>query len=132
MTQPIKYAKHKSNTRVWLTIVFVWVFSGLVASPIVLGLNTPLGQGVHDPTSCIFHNYYFIFFSSLCSFYIPCTILVYLYYRIFKVSTTLNIILMSFVSSSIRPLTMKGSQRSPILTNYFNRPLWMPNMSIAR
>lgn len=90
VTQPIKYAKHKSNTRVWLTIVFVWVFSGLVGSPIVLGLNSPPDNGQpRDATECSFHNKYFVLFSSLCSFYIPCTILVYLYYRIFKVSLSL-------------------------------------------
>ncbi|CAL8111514.1 unnamed protein product [Orchesella dallaii] len=86
VTQPIKYAQYKSNTRVWLTIVFVWVFSGLVGSPIVLGLNNPPDNGEpRDLTECSFHNKYFVLFSSLCSFYIPCTILVYLYYRIFKV-----------------------------------------------
>lgn len=89
VTQPIKYAKHKSNTRVWMTIVFVWVFSGLVGSPIVLGLNSPPDDGQErDATECSFHNKYFVLFSSLCSFYIPCVILVYLYYRIFKVSLT--------------------------------------------
>ncbi len=87
MTQPIKYAKHKSNTRVWLTIVFVWAFSGLVGSPIVLGLNTPPSDEPIDMTICTFHNKYFVLFSSLCSFYIPCAILVFLYYRIFKVSS---------------------------------------------
>ncbi|CAG7831820.1 unnamed protein product [Allacma fusca] len=83
VTQPIKYAKHKSNTRVWLTIVFVWVFSGLVGSPIVLGLNT-LPDNVTGDFECAFNNKYFVLFSSLCSFYIPCAILVFLYYRIFK------------------------------------------------
>ena len=86
MTQPIKYAKHKSNTRVWLTIAFVWIFSSLVGSPIMLGLNTPPTTSSLDPFECAFNNKYFVLFSSLCSFYIPCSILVVLYYRIFKVS----------------------------------------------
>ena len=98
VTQPIKYAKHKSNTRVWLTIVFVWAFSGLVGSPIVLGLNAPPSDEPLDGTVCSFHNKYFVLFSSLCSFYIPCAILVFLYWRIFKVSQG-NLIHLFFLSS---------------------------------
>lgn len=83
VTQPIKYAKHKNNRRVWLTIVLVWVISAAIGSPIVLGLNnTP--ERLHD--HCLFYNSDFIIYSSLSSFYIPCIIMVFLYYNIFKVS----------------------------------------------
>ncbi|KAB0798990.1 hypothetical protein PPYR_06870, partial [Photinus pyralis] len=81
VTQPIKYAKHKSNRRVWLTIVLVWVISAAIGSPIVLGLNnTP--DRIED--ACLFYNSDFIIYSSLSSFYIPCIIMVFLYYNIFK------------------------------------------------
>jgi len=83
VTQPIKYAKHKNNRRVWLTIVLVWVISAAIGSPIVLGLNnTPDRRHDH----CLFYNSDFIIYSSLSSFYIPCIIMVFLYYNIFKVS----------------------------------------------
>ncbi|XP_050299026.1 dopamine D2-like receptor isoform X3 [Anthonomus grandis grandis] len=81
VTQPIKYAKHKNNRRIWLTIVLVWVISAAIGSPIVLGLNnTP--DRISD--ACLFFNTDFILFSSLSSFYIPCIIMVFLYYSIFK------------------------------------------------
>lgn len=84
MTQPIKYAKHKSSRRIWLTIVLVWVISAAIGSPIVLGLNnTP----ERIPDACLFYNSDFIIYSSLSSFYIPCIIMVFLYYNIFKVGT---------------------------------------------
>lgn len=83
VTQPIKYAKHKNNRRVWMTIALVWVISATIGSPIVLGLNnTP--DRVED--ACLFYNSDFIIYSSLSSFYIPCIIMVFLYYNIFKVS----------------------------------------------
>ena len=86
VTQPIKYARHKNHKRVWLTIGLVWAISAAIGSPIVLGLNhTPS----RDPTLCIFYNFDFVIYSSLSSFYIPCIIMVFLYYRIFKVSQTL-------------------------------------------
>lgn len=81
VTQPIKYAKHKNNRRVWLTIVLVWVISAAIGSPIVLGLNNTPDR---VPDACLFYNSDFIIYSSLSSFYIPCIIMVFLYYNIFK------------------------------------------------
>lgn len=81
VTRPIKYAKHKSNNRVGWTIAAVWVISVVIGSPIVLGLNT---SPQRTPELCIFYNSDFIIYSSLGSFYIPCLLMVFLYYRIFK------------------------------------------------
>lgn len=82
VTQPIKYAKHKNNRRVWLTILLVWAISAAIGSPIVLGLNNTPDR---TPDQCLFYNTDFIIYSSLSSFYIPCIIMVFLYYNIFKV-----------------------------------------------
>uniref|UniRef100_A0A6P7G624 Dopamine D2-like receptor n=1 Tax=Diabrotica virgifera virgifera TaxID=50390 RepID=A0A6P7G624_DIAVI len=81
VTQPIKYAKHKNNRRIWLTIVLVWVISAAIGSPIVLGLNSTPDR---DEDACLFYNDDFVIYSSLSSFYIPCIIMVFLYYSIFK------------------------------------------------
>ncbi|XP_063229186.1 dopamine D2-like receptor [Bacillus rossius redtenbacheri] len=81
VTQPIKYAKHKNNRRAWLTIALVWVISAAIGSPIVLGLNNTPDR---RPELCVFYNSDFIIYSSLSSFYIPCIIMVFLYYNIFK------------------------------------------------
>ncbi|KAG5314067.1 DRD2L protein, partial [Acromyrmex insinuator] len=81
VTQPIKYAKHKNNRRVWLTILLVWAISAAIGSPIVLGLNNTPNR---IPDQCLFYNTDFIIYSSLSSFYIPCIIMVFLYYNIFK------------------------------------------------
>lgn len=81
VTRPIKYAKHKSNNRVGWTIAIVWIISVGIGSPIVLGLNT---SPQRTPELCIFYNSDFIIYSSLGSFYIPCLLMVFLYYRIFK------------------------------------------------
>ncbi|XP_044747684.1 dopamine D2-like receptor isoform X2 [Coccinella septempunctata] len=81
VTQPIKYAKHKNNRRIWLTIALVWVISAAIGSPIVLGLNNTPHR---IPNACLFYNSDFIMYSSLSSFYIPCIIMVFLYYSIFR------------------------------------------------
>ncbi|XP_043500955.1 dopamine D2-like receptor isoform X2 [Polistes fuscatus] len=81
VTQPIKYAKHRNNRRVWMTILLVWAISAAIGSPIVLGLNNTPNR---LPDQCLFYNTDFIIYSSLSSFYIPCIIMVFLYYNIFK------------------------------------------------
>jgi hypothetical protein len=53
----------------------------MVGLPILFGLNTSKDR---TPTVCIFYNPDFIIYSSLGSFYIPCVLMVFLYYRIFS------------------------------------------------
>lgn len=99
ITQPIKYAKHKNSRRVVFTITVVWIVSLAFGSPILLGVNTPPASDnssltlvpvsssselVDDRKDCSFHSTNFIIYSSLGSFYIPCSIMVVLYYRIFR------------------------------------------------
>ncbi|CAH2982949.1 unnamed protein product [Chilo suppressalis] len=81
VTQPIKYAKHKSNGRVWLMIGVAWLVSMAIGSPIVLGLNNTPDRSENQ---CLFNNTNYVIYSSLGSFYIPCIIMMFLYYNIFK------------------------------------------------
>jgi dopamine receptor D2 len=85
VTQPLKYARHKNHKRVWLTIGLVWAISVAIGLPIVLGLNNTERR---IPTDCGFYNADFVIYSSLSSFYIPCIIMIFLYYQIFKVITS--------------------------------------------
>lgn len=113
VTQPIKYAKHKNSRRVCLTILLVWAISAAIGSPIVLGLNNTPDR---LPDLCLFYNSDFIVYSSLSSFYIPCIIMVFLYWNIFKVSLLslclLNI--MAFVEPF--PLQVKTWKMFPLIS----------------
>ncbi|XP_049875208.1 dopamine D2-like receptor [Pectinophora gossypiella] len=81
VTQPIKYAKHKNNCRVWFTIVLVWLISAAIGAPIVLGLNDTPDRNYDE---CLFNSQNYVIYSSLGSFYIPCIMMMFLYYNIFK------------------------------------------------
>ncbi|KAI2801949.1 G-protein coupled receptor, partial [Blomia tropicalis] len=81
VTHPIFYSKHKNDKRVIVTIILVWMASFGVGLPIMLGANT---SPERTPELCIFYNSDFIIYSSLWSFYVPCLIMVILYYKIFK------------------------------------------------
>lgn len=59
----------------------VWLISCCVGAPIILGLNTSPDR---KSSLCILYNSTFIFWSSLTSFYVPCIIMIGLYWRIFS------------------------------------------------
>ncbi|CAL4129720.1 unnamed protein product, partial [Meganyctiphanes norvegica] len=81
VTNPLQYAHHKNNKRIFLTIAVVWLVSIGIGVPVFF-INTPPEN--QDANTCIFHSAEFIIISSLSSFYIPCIIMIYLYIRIFK------------------------------------------------
>lgn len=82
VTQPIKYAKHKNSKRVHLMLALTWVVSIAIAAPIALGVNY---SDARTPGACSFFNSDFLIYSSMGSFYIPSLIMVFLYWRIYRV-----------------------------------------------
>ncbi|XP_076457364.1 D(2) dopamine receptor-like [Babylonia areolata] len=82
VTQPIKYAKHKNSKRVYIMIAITWVISVAIAMPISIGVNYSPDRIKGD---CAFYNADFIIYSSMGSFYIPSLIMIFLYWKIYRV-----------------------------------------------
>ncbi|VDI63946.1 dopamine D2-like receptor [Mytilus galloprovincialis] len=82
VTQPIKYSKHKNSKRVFVTLALTWVISVAIAAPIALGVNY---SEERKPGLCAFFNSDFLIYSSMGSFYIPSIIMMFLYWRIWRV-----------------------------------------------
>jgi len=82
VTQPISYAKHKNSKRHYIMIILVWSVSVAISAPIALGMNYTERR---TRETCIFYNSDFLIYSSMGSFYIPCVVMVLLYWRIFRV-----------------------------------------------
>ncbi|THD19016.1 D(2) dopamine receptor [Fasciola hepatica] len=80
VTKPIVYSRHNNNFRVSLTIALAWILSFVIALPIACGLNHVAQR--HE-TVCVLYNPEYIITSSIGSFYIPCIIMIILYYRVF-------------------------------------------------
>ena len=59
-----------------------WVVSIAIAAPIALGVNY---SDVRRPGDCSFFNSDFLIYSSMGSFYIPSLIMIFLYWRIYRV-----------------------------------------------
>ncbi|KAK3107839.1 hypothetical protein FSP39_023249 [Pinctada imbricata] len=82
VTQPIKYSKHKNSKRVFVTLALTWVISVAIAAPIALGVNYSQWR---MPGMCAFFNSDFLIYSSMGSFYLPTIIMIFLYWRIYRV-----------------------------------------------
>jgi len=83
VTRPIQYAKHRNSCRVYVTLALTWIVSIAVSLPIPLGMNyTP--RRARTPWLCILYNSDFIIFSSMTSFYVPCVLMIFLYWRTFR------------------------------------------------
>ncbi|CAH8834116.1 unnamed protein product [Trichobilharzia szidati] len=81
VTRPITYAQHSKNIRVGITIAMTWLLSFLIALPIACGLNNAPYRNLEV---CVMYIPEYIIASSIGSFYVPCTIMIVLYYQVFK------------------------------------------------
>jgi len=84
VTSPIRYNKHKNSTGVYVILVaMTWIISVAISSPIALGGNyTKRRQDT--PDLCTFYNSDFLIYSSMGSFYIPCIVMLALYWKMFR------------------------------------------------
>ncbi|KAF2367904.1 G protein-coupled receptor rhodopsin-like [Trinorchestia longiramus] len=76
VTKPIAYIQHKKEGRIITTIVVIWVTSSMIGVPVMI-INAPEGE-------CEFSEDEFVIVSSIFSFFLPCFVMIYLYYEIFK------------------------------------------------
>lgn len=64
-------------------LALTWIVSIAISSPIALGMNYTEARYL-TPELCVFYNSEFLICSSMGSFYIPCIIMLVLYWRIFR------------------------------------------------
>ncbi|XP_028305142.1 dopamine receptor D4 related sequence [Gouania willdenowi] len=78
---PLKYNRNQFSVRQLALIAATWVLSLGVASPVIFGLNRVPGR---DPSVCRLEDDRFVVYSSVCSFFVPCPVMLFLYYWIFR------------------------------------------------
>ncbi|NXU44139.1 DRD3 protein, partial [Drymodes brunneopygia] len=99
VVKPVQYqysTGQSSCKRVSLMIVIVWMLAFAVSCPLLFGFNT-----TGDPSVCSISNPSFVIYSSLVSFYLPFTVTLLLYVRIYLVLRQ---------RQKKRTLTRQGSQ----------------------
>ncbi|XP_056133454.1 dopamine receptor D4 related sequence [Lampris incognitus] len=78
---PLKYNRNQFSVRQLALITATWVLSLGVASPVIFGLNQVPGR---DPSVCKLEDDRFVVYSSVCSFFVPCPVMLFLYYWMFR------------------------------------------------
>lgn len=78
---PLKYNRNQFSVRQLVLITATWVLSLGVASPVIFGLNRVPNR---DPSVCKLEDDRFVVYSSVCSFFVPCPVMLFLYYWMFR------------------------------------------------
>lgn len=81
MVVPLKYNRNQFSVRQLALITATWVLSLGVASPVIFGLNQVPDR---DPSVCKLEDERFVVYSSVCSFFVPCPVMLFLYYWMFR------------------------------------------------
>ncbi|XP_031135651.1 dopamine receptor D4a [Sander lucioperca] len=78
---PLAYNRKHVDLRQAVLLSATWIMALAVASPIMFGINNVPGR---DPTECKLENDDYVLYSSVCSFFIPCPIMLLLYCGMFR------------------------------------------------
>ncbi|XP_051544787.1 D(4) dopamine receptor-like [Myxocyprinus asiaticus] len=78
---PLKYNRNQFSFRQLALITATWVLSLGVASPVIFGLNQVPNR---NPHVCKLEDNQFVVYSSICSFFVPCPVMLLLYYWMFR------------------------------------------------
>uniref|UniRef100_A0A8D0CCU2 Dopamine receptor D4 n=1 Tax=Salvator merianae TaxID=96440 RepID=A0A8D0CCU2_SALMN len=78
---PLNYNRRQIDLRQLILISTTWIFAFAVASPVIFGLNNVPGR---DPSLCQLEDNNYIIYSSICSFFIPCPVMLVLYCAMFQ------------------------------------------------
>lgn len=81
MSVPLNYNRKHVDQRQLLLLGATWLLALAVASPVVFGINSVEGR---DPSVCRLEDNNYVVYSSVCSFFIPCPIMVLLYVGVFR------------------------------------------------
>ncbi|XP_029008927.1 D(4) dopamine receptor-like [Betta splendens] len=78
---PLNYNRKHVDLRQAVLLSATWILALAVASPIMFGINNVPGR---RPTECKLENEDYVLYSSVCSFFIPCPIMLMLYCGMFR------------------------------------------------
>ncbi|MGH0142909.1 UNVERIFIED_CONTAM: hypothetical protein FKN15_047842 [Acipenser sinensis] len=121
---PLKYNRNQFSMRQLVLITATWVLSFGVASPVIFGLNRVPQR---NPHICKLEDDNFVVYSSVCSFFVPCPIMLLLYYWMFRG--------LKRWSASRKSNLMRGEQRFSLSLKGLSRErrkkvkYLMPNLS---
>ena len=85
ITRPFQYAMKRTPKRMAIMIVGVWVASALISIPPLFGWSERYREGQCTVSQSIGYQFY----ATIGSFYLPLAVMIFIYYRIYMVSSRL-------------------------------------------
>ncbi|XP_072320753.1 D(4) dopamine receptor-like [Eucyclogobius newberryi] len=73
---PLNYSRRQVDQRQLVLLCAPWLLALAVASPVMLGINNVLQR---DPSECKLEDHNYVLYSSVCSFFVPCPVMLLLY-----------------------------------------------------
>ncbi|XP_006814563.1 5-hydroxytryptamine receptor 1A-alpha-like [Saccoglossus kowalevskii] len=102
ITKPLEYVSKRTPRRAAWMIVSVWIISALVSIPPLFGWRTPNDRA--DPNVCnISQDLAYTIYSTLFAFYVPLSIIIFVYCRIFRAAR------MRIRRNQVAPTATRGS-----------------------
>ncbi|XP_006825970.2 5-hydroxytryptamine receptor 1A-like [Saccoglossus kowalevskii] len=119
ITRPIEYMKRRTPRRAFLMIIFAWIASILISIPPLFGWRTEADKA--DPNVCqISRDHAYTIFSTFGAFYIPLTVMLIVYWKIYiaarkrirgkryRVEMSASSITLDSPKTAVTKLTMNG------------------------
>ncbi|MEQ2188802.1 hypothetical protein GOODEAATRI_018659 [Goodea atripinnis] len=78
---PLNYNRKHVDYRQLILLSATWLLALAVASPVIFGINNVSNR---NPRECKLEDNNYVVYSSVCSFFIPCPIMVLLYFGVFR------------------------------------------------
>ncbi|KAM9817296.1 D(4) dopamine receptor-like [Neosynchiropus ocellatus] len=78
---PLNYNRKHVDQRQLILLSATWLLALAVASPVIFGINNVPDR---NPTECKLEDNNYVVYSSVCSYFIPCPIMVLLYFGVFR------------------------------------------------
>ncbi|XP_060924491.1 dopamine receptor D4b [Limanda limanda] len=78
---PLNYNRQHVDRRQLVLLAATWLLALAVASPVLFGINSVPDR---DPGECKLEDNNYIVYSSVCSFFLPCPIMLLLYFGVFR------------------------------------------------
>ena len=89
ITKPLEYGVKRTPKRMIFWVILVWVFAACISLPplVIIGnehTETEENGQVNNEVCLVSQVFWYQFYATLCSFYIPLAVMMLVYYKIFK------------------------------------------------
>lgn len=84
ITKPLEYGVKRTPKRMMLCVALVWLGAACISLPPLLIIGNEHETETGEPTCVVCQNFFYQIYATLGSFYIPLSVMLFVYYQIFQ------------------------------------------------